>query len=297
MSFNQQQTFASSQASFSANPTSFSANPTSFSGSQASFTANQTNFTGNQTGFTTNQTSFSANPPSFSASQASFTPASQANYTTSQANYSSASFAAANQSNYTTNQIANDLIRMLAGTSPTNSGGRSALASASISSVTRSALASASSVSVSRSAMAAQSVSPSSFSLARLASASSGRGSPSYIGSTPGVFLSEIESAILKSTDAPIPIAETEELNVLGQRGIWLNKSEIVNWQGDLPLCEYTINEDTNPEIINKRVRQQLEYVQELAIRYLRPPTPPQPGEIVITQEANGINYKSLKCF
>ena len=30
-----------------------------------------------------------------------------------------------------------------------------------------------------------------------------------------------------------------------------------------------------------------LEYVQELAVRYLRPPTPPAPGEIVITQEAD----------
>jgi hypothetical protein len=34
-------------------------------------------------------------------------------------------------------------------------------------------------------------------------------------------------------------------------------------------------------------VNQQLEYVQELAIRYLRPPTPPAAGEIVITQEPN----------
>jgi hypothetical protein len=60
-----------------------------------------------------------------------------------------------------------------------------------------------------------------------------------------------------------------------------------MNWRGQIPLCEYNINEDTNPEIINKKISQQLEYVQELAVRYLRPPTPPAPGEIVITQEAN----------
>lgn len=30
-----------------------------------------------------------------------------------------------------------------------------------------------------------------------------------------------------------------------------------------------------------------LEYIQEIAIRYLRPPNPPPPGEILITQEPN----------
>ena len=30
-----------------------------------------------------------------------------------------------------------------------------------------------------------------------------------------------------------------------------------------------------------------MEYIQELAIRYLRPPTPPAPGEILIQQQAN----------
>lgn len=54
-----------------------------------------------------------------------------------------------------------------------------------------------------------------------------------------------------------------------------------------MPICDYPINEDTNPEIVNKKISQQLEYVQELAVRYLRPPTPPAPGEIVITQEPN----------
>ena len=99
-------------------------------------------------------------------------------------------------------------------------------------------------------------------------------------------FLSEIETAILRS-DSPITIDESYEINVMGQRGIWANRSEVVNWKGIIPISEYLINEDANPEILNKRVKQQLEYVQELAIRYLRPPTPPTPGEIVITQEAN----------
>jgi hypothetical protein len=32
-----------------------------------------------------------------------------------------------------------------------------------------------------------------------------------------------------------------------------------------------------------------LEYVQEMTVRYLRPPTPPEPGEIVIKLEPNKV--------
>ena len=73
----------------------------------------------------------------------------------------------------------------------------------------------------------------------------------------------------------------------MGQRGIWINKSEVNNWRGEIDINEYLINEDPNPEIISKKVTQNIEYIQELAIRYLRPPTPPAPGEIVITQESD----------
>ena len=99
-------------------------------------------------------------------------------------------------------------------------------------------------------------------------------------------FISEIEVAILRS-DEPIVITESEEINVLGHRGIWANRNESNQWKGAVPLSEYKINEDQNPEIIRKTSKKQLEYIQELAIRYLKPPTPPTPGDIIITQSAN----------
>lgn len=102
------------------------------------------------------------------------------------------------------------------------------------------------------------------------------------------ISLSDIETAILKST-MPIDINETEEITVNGERGIWANKSEVVNWRGIIPIAQYQINEDTNPEVITKRSQQQLIYQQEVAIRYLRPPTPPAPGEILISQEINSL--------
>ena len=114
-------------------------------------------------------------------------------------------------------------------------------------------------------------------------------GSSSMSVASAGGFASQVEAAILASQGAPITINEAEEITVLGNRGIWANKAEVVNWKGVIPIEQYVINEDANPEVITKRVTQQLEYIQELAIRYLRPPTPPAPGEIVIKQEGNTV--------
>ena len=99
-------------------------------------------------------------------------------------------------------------------------------------------------------------------------------------------FLSALEEAILKANN-PIEVEEAEELTVAGYSGRWINKQEIQRWKGEIPITQYIINEDSNPEVIRKKTQQQLLYEQEVAIRYLRPPTPPPPGEIVIKQEAN----------
>ena len=113
-----------------------------------------------------------------------------------------------------------------------------------------------------------------------------GSASASASGSASAEFMSQIEQSILRATN-PIEVSETEELTVIGQRGVWLNKAEVNAWRGDLAITEYRIHEDRNPQVIQKRYEQVFEYVQELAIRYLRPPTPPTAGEIVIVQEPN----------
>lgn len=66
-------------------------------------------------------------------------------------------------------------------------------------------------------------------------------------------YTSEIETAMLRA-NLPIEINETEEVNVNGERGILMNRDEIVNWKGVIPLSEYEINEDSSPEIITKKV-------------------------------------------
>ncbi|RNA41671.1 hypothetical protein BpHYR1_052784 [Brachionus plicatilis] len=100
---------------------------------------------------------------------------------------------------------------------------------------------------------------------------------------------SQMESAILKSTE-PIPVnVQDEEIMVNGERGLWINRTESLNWKGPIELNSYPINEDPEPEVIKKTTSQKLEYVQELAIRYLRPPTPPAPGDIIINKSPNQI--------
>jgi hypothetical protein len=98
----------------------------------------------------------------------------------------------------------------------------------------------------------------------------------------PSNYQSEVETAILNS-NIPLEISESEEITVLGNKGIWLNRDEVARFSGN--LNEYKVNEDTNPCVVSKKSEIGLEYIQELAIRYLRPPAPPAPGDIIITQE------------
>jgi hypothetical protein len=97
--------------------------------------------------------------------------------------------------------------------------------------------------------------------------------------------VSAIESAILRSR-VPIDINENEEITVNGQRGIYANRQEILNWRGPVPIERYEINQDPNPEIVYKKLDHNLDYVQNVSVRYLRPPTPP-PGEIIIKEESS----------
>jgi hypothetical protein len=102
--------------------------------------------------------------------------------------------------------------------------------------------------------------------------------------------LTNLETLILRS-QVPIEINEIEQITINNQCGIWASKNEEINWKLDniskIPLHKYPINDDPTPEIIKKKLNKQIEYVQEMAVRYLRPPTPPQPGEIIIKQEQN----------
>jgi hypothetical protein len=90
------------------------------------------------------------------------------------------------------------------------------------------------------------------------------------------------------ASNQPMSMQETgqEKVTVGGETGFLGNRQDIINWSGTLPLDQYPINEDPNPEVIRKRTDQTIAFNQEIAIRYLRPSTPPPPGDILISHEA-----------
>lgn len=96
-------------------------------------------------------------------------------------------------------------------------------------------------------------------------------------------YLSEMETSLLRASE-PAKINESHGIEVNGVHGIWANREEVLKWNGEVPIKDYPINEDPNPKIIHKKNNQKIEYIQELAIRYLKPPNVPPPGDIIINQ-------------
>ena len=94
-------------------------------------------------------------------------------------------------------------------------------------------------------------------------------------------YSSAYETEMLRAVE-PLEITETDEAEVFGQRGIWANKAEVSKWCGDIPIEQYPLNKDFKPKILMKKSARNIEYTQEIALRYLRPPTPPMPGDIII---------------
>jgi len=93
----------------------------------------------------------------------------------------------------------------------------------------------------------------------------------------------------IRTAAVPIPSNESEEVSVMGHRGILLNRGQVQNWTGPIPINQYRLNEDPNPEVITKVSGQPVEYNQEIQVRYLRPPTPAPHGDIIIKEQASTV--------
>ncbi|RNA44423.1 hypothetical protein BpHYR1_011798 [Brachionus plicatilis] len=103
---------------------------------------------------------------------------------------------------------------------------------------------------------------------------------------SPKVPFSEVENAIVQSKN-PIEINESEEIEALNLRGIWINREENLNWKGPIPLEKYELHQDPNPELMIKKPSDLLKYKQEVKIKYLHPPPIEKPGDIIIKQLAD----------
>jgi len=99
-------------------------------------------------------------------------------------------------------------------------------------------------------------------------------------------YKSRVEDAIITAKLDPVSIHETATTSANGESGIWANRCEICAFRGDVPIGQYPINQDSCPHLIKKESRK-VHYVQPVAIKYLKPPTPAPPGPLVIKREAN----------
>jgi hypothetical protein len=59
---------------------------------------------------------------------------------------------------------------------------------------------------------------------------------------------------------------------------------QLVNQTMSTKTNEYPLNQDPNPEHIRRHNNDRVTYRQDVAIRYLQPPTPPPPGPVIIRE-------------
>lgn len=94
---------------------------------------------------------------------------------------------------------------------------------------------------------------------------------------------------IMINSKKPIKVKEHKKLPVIevnGIKGYWINKDEVANWQGKIPIEKFPINFDRSPKIIRKKNDEKIDLHQWIGVNFLRPPTPPPPGDIIIREEA-----------
>jgi hypothetical protein len=98
---------------------------------------------------------------------------------------------------------------------------------------------------------------------------------------------SNVEQQVIQARQ-PLQFNEREQVQAGQYRGTLLNRAELAQFRGPIPLEQYRINDDSNPEVIRKRL-DKVRYTQEVAVRYLNPPQPPKPGDLVIVERQSQI--------
>jgi len=92
---------------------------------------------------------------------------------------------------------------------------------------------------------------------------------------------SQVEQTLVSAAN-PVPVTENEEVSVIGVRGLLANKAEFATFPN---IDKYTLNNDPSPQVIKKKPACCTEYTQEIAVKFLKPPEPPKPGDIRIKQQ------------
>lgn len=106
-------------------------------------------------------------------------------------------------------------------------------------------------------------------------------GSPASL--SPTCYRSQVEEAVVNATMSPPCFNATDYVQVGPYSGLQLNKDEEAKFSGPVPVHAYPINQDPNPDVIRKPSCP-VKYKQQVATRYLKPPTPMPHGDLVIRE-------------
>jgi hypothetical protein len=88
---------------------------------------------------------------------------------------------------------------------------------------------------------------------------------------------SEIERQLLNAAQPLHSLSTRETISAGGFSGLYLNRHEANEWRGPVPVDEYPINQDPNPEVIRKHI-EKVHYEQVCATRWLNPGPAPRSG-------------------
>jgi len=98
---------------------------------------------------------------------------------------------------------------------------------------------------------------------------------------------SALEQRILASNE-PVTTNETQTITVNGISGIHANASETAGWRSSegRTVADYAFLNDPNPQVVRRRAGK-VRQVQEVEVKFLKPPQPPTPPPIQIVKEGD----------
>jgi hypothetical protein len=62
------------------------------------------------------------------------------------------------------------------------------------------------------------------------------------------------------------------------------NPNHCTDLASPLPLDQYKLNVDRCPLVVRRKPQEKVQYLQQVAVRYLKPPPPPKGGDVIIRE-------------
>jgi hypothetical protein len=89
---------------------------------------------------------------------------------------------------------------------------------------------------------------------------------------------SQIERILLNAAQPLHSLSTRETIAAAGFSGLYLNKHEVDEWRGPVPIENYPIYDDPDPQVIRKHI-EKVHYEQVCGTRWLNPGPAPHSGK------------------